>query len=467
MTVEDLDDPDNSGEKLTVNIVELVNEAIIQKYLNAKEIEEFVEGMAGKYKKIAQSFSDEIKASNTKDLRKNKIFVDLMKPLVDSFLERFFGKEMKLSNSRFSPEFKNFLQGIDDRVIKWATACGGLEPDLLFRARKSAIAAYIGTRAITVIMRNQLNMDKNYQSDRLDILNGYLNTLLTTQIDNFYFDIMSSAENQDEQQKKLLAAHKKGSALKQRDQNLKIRREKISSDLDSDTPISPREKIKSPRKEDLEKRSEDLNATRATIRNKAVSNFIKESKIKKLDSDFLRYFREFLWRVTREQYQEFKDNPAEKMLESLKKYIIEHPGKLKSSVNFVQPMKDELQKLVDQKNKVTLAAQTTSSASEAQITLPTQIQASQATVSTVVSATQTLIAEGADEASWDDSSVSLEEGKTEGLMESQLDESVAESPTAEDETPNVPGNSAAALEKIKEAGLMKSPFDDSDSSSSQ
>jgi hypothetical protein len=148
-----------------------------------------------------------------------------MKPLADSFFEKFFGKEMKLSSSGFAPEFKNFLQGIDTYVVKWAKATGNVNPDLLLNARKSAIAAFIATRGITPIMRDQLVKDKNYESGRLDILNGYLNTVMTTQTNDFYYDIMSNAKNQDEAQEKLINAHKKGSALNQREKSLESRRE--------------------------------------------------------------------------------------------------------------------------------------------------------------------------------------------------------------------------------------------------
>jgi hypothetical protein len=449
MTVEELDDPENPNNKIKVNIIELVSEKFIQNHLNVEDLRKFVEEMAVKYKKIALNFGDEIKSSNIKDLRKNKIFVKLMKPLADSFFEKFFGKEMKLSSSGFAPEFKNFLQGIDTYVVKWAKATGNVNPDLLLNARKSAIAAFIATRGITPIMRDQLVKDKNYESGRLDILNGYLNTVMTTQTNDFYYDIMSNAKNQDEAQEKLINAHKKGSALNQREKSLESRREKISSLAVSDVPISPRGKIESPRTEKLEKKSESLDVKRQNIRNGAIKTFQRKSKIKNIDPDFSRYFRESLWKATREQYQQFKDNPAENMLRALEKYIKDRPKILNAGTNLLQSMKAELQLLVDQKNKASLAVQTASA------------------TSAMVSPTQKLNTEDVAERSSDDSSTSSEEVKLEDLMKSPFDESVAELPISEQATQGRQSDSSESSEKVKLAEIMKSPFDDSDASSSQ
>ena len=402
-----------------------------------------------------------------RDLRKNKVFVSLMKPLADSFIEKFFGKELKLSSSGFSPEFKIFLLGVDKYIVEWDKVTGKVQPDILLNARKSAIAAFTGTRGVTIIMQNQLFKDANYKADRLILLSAYLNTVMSTESDDFYFDIMSNSENQDEAQKKLINAHKKGSALSLREKSLESRREKISSLAVSDVPISPREKIKSPKKEKLEKKSESLNVkvppkkeklekkseflnvTRQNIRNEAIKKFQKTSKIKNIDPDFSRVFRESLWRASRQQYQQFRDSPAEYMLRMLEERIKHLPIEPNSDNKLLTLMKDELQLLVDQNNKASLAAETARASS------------------TVVSATQTLNAEDVAERSSDDSSTSSEEVKLEDLLKSPFDESVAELPISEQVTQGSQSDSPESSEKVKLAEIMKSPFDDGDASSSQ
>lgn len=449
MTVEGLDDPESSDKKLEVNIIELVLKALKKDFFNVGDIEKFTDQIAIEYKKIAKNLTQKMKETVVRELRKNKEFVSLMKPLAVRFIENFFGKELKLSGSGFSPEFNNLLQGIDKYIVEWAKATGNVQPDVLLNARKSSIAAFTGTRGITIIMQTQLLKDANFKAERLDLLSAYLNTVMTTQTDDFYFDIMSNSENQDEAQKKLINAHKKGSALNQREKSLESRREKISSLAVSDVPISPREKIKSPRKETIEKKSEILVANRQNIRNEAIKKFQKQSKIKNIDPDFSRHFRESLWTVDRTQYQQFKDNPAENMLRALEKYMKDHSSKINSGNKLLLPMKAELQLLVDQKNKASLAAEAASTS------LP------------VVSATETLNTEDVAERSSDDSSAASENAVSEESAKSPSDEFVAEPPTAEKATPNVPGDSSAASEKISQQGLRDSPSDDSESSSSQ
>jgi hypothetical protein len=226
MRVEGLDDPKNSDKKLEVNIIELVLNALKKDFFNAGDIENFTDQIAAKYKKISVNLTPEMKGAVARDLRKNKEFVSLMKPLADPFIEKFFGKELKLSSSGFSPEFKIFLLGIDKYIVEWDKVTGKVQPDILLNARKSAIAAFTGTRGVTIIMQTQLLKDANFKADRLVLLSAYLNTVMSTESDDFYFDIMSNSENQDEAQKKLINAHKKGSALSLREKSLESRREK-------------------------------------------------------------------------------------------------------------------------------------------------------------------------------------------------------------------------------------------------
>jgi sulfite reductase alpha subunit-like flavoprotein len=137
------------------------------------------------------------------------------------------------------------------------------------------------------------------------------------------------------------------------------------------------------------------------------------------------------------------------MLRMLEERIKHLPVEPNSDNKLLRLMKDELQLLVDQNNKASLAAETASASS------------------TVVSATQTLNAEDVAERSSDDSSTSSEGVKLEDLMKSPFDESVAELPISEQATQGRPSDSSESSEKVKLAEIMKSPFDDSDASSSQ
>ncbi len=459
MTVEELDDPADPGKKLKVNIIELVSETLINKHLNAKEVREFVATIATQYKEIAKKFTQEIKDASIKDLRKNELFVKLMKPLVNNFVEKFFGSEMKLSSSGFSPEFQNFLQGIDTRIIEWAKASEDVDPGLLFRARKSAIAAYIATRALTVIMREQLVTDKNYESDHLKILNGYLNTFLTTQTDQFYFDIMSRAKNQDNDQKTLLQAHMKASALKQDDDSLKSRREHLREKSDTNTPISPR-------KEKLEKSSSHLEALRSNKRLQEINDFYRDSKIKIRDADFTRYFRDHLISTTRENFKEFKNNGAEYMLKALNKYIADNLQKFKNDGKLLVAMKKQLQDRVDQKNVAPLVAQLQSSATTVTTTtvVATPIQTAQVTDSTLPLASQPLKAEAKNEEVKNDSSTSLDELKLEDPTKSPFDDGLS---TDEQVTEKNKDETSRPSEEVTLEELKKSPFDNSETSGSQ
>jgi len=385
-----------------------------------------------------------------------------MKPLTDVFLEEFFGKEMKLSSSGFSPEFRNFLTGIDAGVVRWANAIGNVDPNLIFKLRKSALSAYVNIRGIQPIVNATLkglplesltsprsgsnNFDENkFESDKLGTLNRYLGTVINQKIDLFYFDIMGHTENQGKVQEEILKAYRKAYAI-------------------SENTIPQRNA-----EERLEKESEDQKNKRYAIRSKQISEFLKESKIKPIDSNFLRYLRDELSKEPRPNYVKFKESKAKYILGVLDRYIKNNSEKLKKEVNFVQPLRKELEMLVAQEKKVRIEKQKVNPDSIVQTTssVTQQTQTAQVIGSTVVSATETLNTEDVAERSSDDSSTSSEEVKLEDLLKSPFDESVAELPISEQVTQGSQSDSSESSEKVKLAEIMKSPFDDSDASSSQ
>ncbi len=449
-------------EKTNINIIELVQKALIKSHLDTDQLQRVINKIIQLYKEIAPDLPPEIEHISPKDLRKTKNFVKLMKPLTDLFLHEIFGEEMKLSKSSFSKEFRNFLSGIDAGVVRWANAIGNVDPDLLFRLRKSAIAAYINTRGIQPTVNATLkgmplevlispssgsnNFDEEkFKSEKLGTLNRYLATVINQEIELFYFDIMSHTENQGKDQEERLKAYGKAYAI-------------------SENAISS---LKAEKR--LEKESENQKNNRYSIRSEAIGLFLKESKIKSIDSNFLRYLRDELSKEPRPNYVKFKESKAEYILGVLDRYIKNNSEKLKKEVNFVQPLRKELEILVAQEKKLRMEKRKVNPDSIVQTisSVTQQTQTAQVIGSTGVSATQRLNTDNAAERSSDDSSTSSEEVKLEDLMKSPFDEPVAELPASEQATQGSQGDSSESSEKVKLAELFKSPFDASDASSSQ
>ena len=449
----------NNGEmeKININIIELVQKALIQSHLDTEKLQRVINQIVLMYKEIAPNLPPEIERISPKDLRKNEIFVKFVKPLTDLFLHEIFGEEMKLSKSSFSIEFRKFLSSIDAGVVRWANVIGNVDPDLLFRLRKSAIAAYINTRGIQPIVNATLkglplevltsprsgsnNFDeKKFESEKLGTLNRYLATVINQEIELFYFDIMSHTENQGKDQEERLKAYGKAYAI-------------------SENTISSKKAGKR-----LEKESENQKNKRYAIRSKEIGLFMKESGIKSIDSNFFRYLREELSKEPRPNYLKFKESKAEYILGFLDKYIKNNSEKIKKEVNFVQSLRKELEVLVAQEKKVRMEKQKVNPESIVQTTssVTQQTQTAQVIGSTVVSATETLNTEDVAERSSDDSSTSSEEVKLEDLLKSPFDESVAELPISEQVTQGSQSDSSESSEKVKLAEIMKSPFDDSD-----
>ncbi len=316
LVVGNFEDSKDAAIKKDVNIIELVQRALHEGHLEVENIRKFVNELTVEYKTIAQKIPQECEHMDPKTLRKNILFVNLMKPLTDRFIEKFFGKEMKLSSSGFSPEFRNFLSGIDSGVVRWANAIGRVDPNLLFRLRKSAIAAFINTRGIQPIVNatlkgittglspssgattNRWDEDK-FKSDKLDILNRYLATVINSQIDDFYIDIMLQAENQDSEQKKLVEAHNKAAKLRENEKS----RNFSTNDVDKRNP----------------KRAMQLE----NMRRKEVDTLLKDTGALVFDAQFFHYLKDLVINLNRDEYKKFKENPAGFALEKLNEYVFE------------------------------------------------------------------------------------------------------------------------------------------------
>jgi hypothetical protein len=460
LVIGDFEVKNNGGtEKININIVELVQKALIESHLDTEKLQRVINKTVLMYKEIAPNLPPEIERMSPKDLRKNEVFVKLMKPLTNLFLHEIFGEEMKLSKSSFSKEFRNFLSSIDAGVVRWANVIGNVDPDLLFRLRKSAIAAYINTRGIQPTVNATLKGmplevltsprsgsnsfdEKKFESEKLGTLNRYLATIINQEIELFYFDIMSHTENQGKDQEERLRAYGKAYAI-------------------AENTISPRKAEKR-----LDKESENQKNKRYGVRSKEISLFLKESKIKSIDSNFFRYLRDELSKEPRQNYVKFKESKADYILGVLGRYIKNNSEKLKKEANLVENLRKELEILVAQEKKASLEKQKVNPVSIVQTTssVTQQIQTAQVIGSTVVSATEALNTEDVAERSSDDLSESSEKVVPEESAKSPSDDSVAKLPTAEEETPSGPSDLSAALEEMNKLGLMKSPFDDGDSS---
>jgi hypothetical protein len=138
---------------------------------------------------------------------------------------------------------------------------------------------------------------------------------------------MGHTENQGKDQEEILKAYRKAYAI-------------------SENTIPQRNA-----EERLEKESEGQKNKRYAIRSKQISEFLKESKIKSIDSNFFRYLRDELSKEPRLNYVKFKESKAEYILGVLDRYIKNNSEKLKKETNFVQPLRKELETLVAQEKK--------------------------------------------------------------------------------------------------------------------
>lgn len=440
MVVSDFTDPHNPEKKIKVNIIEILSSPFIKKHIDTHDMQILRENLTSRYKKLIQDLPPDLKTLSAKELRKNKIFSKLMKPLINSFLEKFIGNELKLQNSVLSQEFKNLLQGIDSRVSQWAKIDGKIQPNVLFEARKSALAAYVCTRSITPIWRLALNSDPDFKKYNLEIFTSYLNTLLTTQIDGFYFDIMSSFKNQDPEQKKLLDAHKKANALMSQESSRKEKienteREKAEKKKGNPVSlltslISPRKEIKSPRQSENDLVKQNLNRPMQVQQNrrKEVDTLVRKTGASNVDSQFLHHLKQTILDLPRSEYQIFKKNPAGFALKALEQYVFDNVDGSNYDVENLLKFKEKLERLIDDESAYRLNETNASPGISGTITATVTSDSATARHSVMVSdrapatVTQSATIAVKAEVSENDSSTASEEQALSNLKQAQSDD---------------------------------------------
>ena len=405
VSVPDSKYPNDRDKDIKINIIELISTPFIEKYLNTQAMGSLRQKLVNTYKEIYMKLPSNFKNLTAKELRKKDEFTQAMRPLIGPFLEEYIGEELSLSSSRFPEEFKNLLLGIDQRVAHWGEVTKNMphekeaiSPQLLFEAWKSAIAAYVCTRSIIPIWRIAINVDPDFASNKLDLFTAYLNTLLTTQIDELYFDVMQQAPNQDEAQKKLLEAHTRAAKLNAKEKSRKnrihdVKRENLTKTAGESGVTRGKGKASLRLQKNIEKNNSSRAAVLEQIRRKEVDALLKETGAVAFDMTFIHHLKHTVINLERADYQNFKNNPAGFTLEKLNEFVFEN-GPEYDAENILK-FKEKLDKLIEKENarqsEMTTANPVSSTVIPAMVTTPSTntsvTQSVEATSATSVPAT--------------------------------------------------------------------------------
>ena len=384
VSVPDSKYPNDPNKETKINIIELISTPFVEKNLNTEAMASLRKKLVNMYKEIYMKLPSNLKNLTAKELRKKDEFTQAMRPLIEPFLKEYIGEELSLSGSRLPEEFKKLLIGIDQRVTHWGEVTKNMpyekeqiSPKLLFEARKSAIAAYVCTRSIIPIWRIAINSDQDFASNKPILFTAYLNTLLTTQIDEFYFDVMQQALNQDEAQKKLLEAHTRAAKLNAKEKSRKnrvhdVKKENLTKKGGESSVTRGKEKASLRLQKNIEKNNSSRVAVLEQARRKEVDALLKETGAVVFDVKFFHHLKDTVINLSRVDYQNFKNNAARFTLEKLNEFIFENGPEY--DVENILKFKEKLDKLIEQENarqpKITIANPVSSKVTTATVTTP-------------------------------------------------------------------------------------------------
>ncbi len=405
VSVPDSKYPNDPDKEIKINIIELTSTPFMEKYLNTKKMGSLRRKLVSMYKEIYMKLPSNLKNLTAKELRKKDEFTQAMRPLIEPFLKDYIGEELSLSDSRFPEEFKKLLIGIDQRVTYWGEVTKNMpyekekiNPKLLFEARKSAIAAYVCTRSIIPIWRIAINTDPDFASNKLELFTAYLNTLLTTQIDELYFDVMQQALNQDKAQIELLEAHTRAAKLKAKEKSRKnrihdVKKENLTKTGGESGVTRGKEKASLRLQKNIEKNNSSRVAVLEQARRREVDALLKGTGVVVFDAQFVHHLKDTVINLERVDYKNFKNNPTGFTLNKLNEFIFDNGPKY--DAENILKLKEKLEKLIEQENtrqpEITTANPVISKVTTTVVTTPstntTVTQSVEATSSASVPAT--------------------------------------------------------------------------------
>ena len=234
----------------------------------------------------------DVQKLNARDLRKNRVYKDAMRPLVKLVSEKIIGKTMDVVKTPIPEEVKKLLKGVDACVIKWSKNGQEVGADELFLARKSAIAAFVANRSFIHIWFTVFADKDKTELKKYIPMTSYLTTMLTVESDKFYFSVMSNASDQDAHQKRLLEDNKNATAFS----SLVKPKKTTGKQFAATAQIKEKRVIK-----------------------KEVENFLINIDESLIDSNFSEYLQTIV-ASSKENAIAFKKNPAQFVLDSLNDY---------------------------------------------------------------------------------------------------------------------------------------------------
>ena len=314
-----------------INIIERFVQPFLHKHLDTPELKEVRQKVQRNYENVHKKLSgydtSNLRPKQALELEGYKdVMTEVIKPLIDYLL----GPALDLKASGLRGPMKDLLQSVDADMVKWLKVKGPEDLEEQFMLRRSAMTSLLAVRGLGFIWKQEFSKVKKTDQQFFQRLLVFFNAYMNHKLDRLYLAIMLKTENQPDDIKGLL----KGKALRERQgmNTIHSPRGKPSmmgkigqlfsssgSESNKDVPLSPRDaSVMAKSMKESETRKLNVERKRAA----KLNDFARELRLADFSPVFMKQLKE---KVTdsREQFAEFKKEPATYCLKQMEAYVAE------------------------------------------------------------------------------------------------------------------------------------------------
>lgn len=317
-------EPMSGGTKTDINVIKRICEPFMFRHLDTPELEKARKKFVGDFDKVAGKFDSLSKKIPPKEWTKSSDMKALMDPIMDPVIELVCGKNNTLSASALPDQIKKVLVAIDKYVIDWFQKNGSDKPADLYGARKSALIGFLSTRSLGYVWQTKTKDEEAIDDGHLTKLIAYMNSCVSTQINEFVLNIMVTQPAQPVEARKYIEVMTSKATLKSKTVVPKLALAS-SSPLAKDKVLSPRSLApSSARSADSDKAAEKNRKANlmkfAVERARLVDQLAKQSGLTDIDYKFYQYLKETVVKMSRRGFDHFKQDPIKSCIKYADKY---------------------------------------------------------------------------------------------------------------------------------------------------
>lgn len=339
LVVHDYSSP-SGGDAEDINVIVRICQPFMFQSLDTPELEKARARLLSEFRKVADKFEQLAEEIPQKEWVRSTRMKNLMDPVMAPVIGLICGEGNSVDSSALPQAVKKVLLAIDKQVILWFGNKGTGKPADLLEARKNAVIGFLSTRSLGYVWLTKSKQEKGINESHLTRLMSYMNSCVSSQIDEFVMDLLLTQPDQPVEARKYIEVLTKKSALKSKPSVPKLALAtgagaKMLSPRAPGAPGTPRTAtVSTTSKKAEEKKAKAELMQMRVARAKHVDKLAEDSGLMGIDYGFYQHVKGIVVNMSRRGYDHFCQNPTESLMKHADKYyaMIQNHQQVKNGV---------------------------------------------------------------------------------------------------------------------------------------